>query len=76
MLNSFQEIPSRPVNCAKCGRVLFKFETDKDFAKYLLAGNGDRGIVVKCKCGALQKVMIVMLPEIKVETIKSSPVDN
>lgn len=58
--------PNKPVNCSVCGAILFKAEKLRfinAFAK--------ESIIVRCKCGLLQRVMILLIPQVKVETVQS-----
>ena len=53
-----------PINCRECGRVLFKSNSE-DFS------TGNSSMLIFCKCGALQRVMSILVPKINVETVKT-----
>ena len=51
----------KPINCS-CGAVLLKFVELPDSV---------RNVIVKCyKCGKLYKVVVLLVPQIKVEPVK------
>lgn len=56
-------IQNKPVNCSKCGLVLFKIDDSNE------EGPQERSIIVKCRCGSLQRVSIALIPQIKVESV-------
>ena len=58
---------TKPINCS-CGAVLFKI-SENSVDQYV-ESNID-GLTIKCgKCGQLQKVCVVIIPQIRVEPVK------
>ena len=55
--------PMKPINCS-CGAVLMK-ATDNSMPI-------DEAIIIKCaKCGVLQRISVIINPQIKVELVQN-----
>ena len=51
---------TKPINCKKCGRTLFRME---EWSEY--------NMVTKCKCGAEQQIIITKIYSVDVKLINN-----